>query len=196
MLFTGIIEATATVDKRSPGQLTIARPATFDDIKLGSSIAVSGTCLTIVSFDAQTMTFDVIPETFGKTTLGDLQTGSVVNLERALPAYGRFEGHVVQGHTEGVGEVIDVDVAKAETRLTIRPPAALRAMIVTKGSIAVDGVSLTVADVVGDHFSVALIPTTLTGTILGTKKPGDRVNLETDVLVRTLIAVSNKRISE
>ncbi|MEI8229760.1 MAG: riboflavin synthase [Candidatus Peregrinibacteria bacterium] len=187
-MFTGIIEATAKVTKLSGGKLTVERPKLFDDIKLGCSIAISGACLTVVSFDTKSMTFDVIPETFAKTTLGTLKKGDAVDLERALPAHGRFEGHVVQGHIEGVGEVVRVESVIGELRLTIRPPASLRPMIVTKGAIAVDGVSLTIANTSKDTFTIALIPTTLTGTILGEKKVGDGVNLETDILVRTLIA--------
>jgi riboflavin synthase alpha subunit/very-short-patch-repair endonuclease len=333
-VFTGIIEATAEVFSRGAGELTIERPRAFNDLRKGASIAISGACLTVAAFDGGSVTFDVMPETLRRTTIGVLKGGDRVNLERALPAHGRFEGHVVQGHGEGVGVVVSaptphppppwggegevvergrggktyparsiVERARAlrkrstkseallwgrlrdhqlgihfrrqrpvgrfildfyceesrvgievdggihqwqreydedreeelmargirlvhlksedierdidgtlrsivialqgtplpergrgrgggdgDFRLTIRIPPGLRHAVVPKGSIAVDGVSLTVADTGADTFTVALIPTTLSGTTLGERRRGDPVNIETDVLVRTLMA--------
>ncbi len=188
-MFTGIIEATAKVTAQESGRLTLERPASFDDVRLGSSIAVSGVCLTVRGMNATSLTFDVMPETLRKTTIGDWVMGDVVNLERALPAHGRFEGHVVQGHTEGTTEVMGVEQREGDVRLTVRIPQALRRVVIPKGSICLDGVSLTVADVGPGSCTVALIPMTLTATTLGSKRVGDRVNIETDILVRTLLAV-------
>jgi len=187
-MFTGIVESLAKVTVQGNGKLTLERPASFDDTKLGSSIAVSGVCLTVAEMDDRSLTFDVMPETMRKTTIGDMAIGDLVNLERALSAYGRFEGHVVQGHAEGTGEVIGLDQSGADVRLTIRIPVEMKRVIVPKGSVCLDGVSLTVADAGPNSCTVALIPMTLKGTTLGRKRMGDRVNIETDILVRTLLA--------
>lgn len=187
-MFTGIIEATALVRAQGGGRLTLERPGLFDDVKLGSSIAVSGVCLTVAEMDPKTLTFDVMPETVRNTTIGDWTIGDWVNLERALPAHGRFEGHVVQGHVEGIGEVIGMEQRGGDVRLAVRVPAEMKRFIVPKGSVCLDGVSLTVADIGSGSCTVALIPTTLASTTLGRKRMGDRVNIETDILVRTLLA--------
>lgn len=187
-MFTGIIESMAKVLDRRSDALTLERPATFDDVKIGSSIAVSGVCLTVTQLDREKLSFDVMPETTARTTIGILAIGDRVNLERALPAQGRFEGHVVQGHVEGTGEVMGVERIGHDVRLTIRIPADLGRAIVPKGSICLDGVSLTVAAAGPETCTVALIPMTLASTTLGNKRMGDRVNIETDVLVRTLLA--------
>lgn len=184
-MFTGIIEATAKVLERTSGVLVLARPASFDDMKIGSSICVSGVCLSVVSFDQNQMQFDVVAETWSKTKLGSLNAGDQVNLERALRADGRFEGHVVQGHVEGVAEVIAL--TKDHPLLTIRLPQDLLRFIIPKGSITIDGVSLTIAGTGTDTCSVALIPHTLAHTTLGSLKTGDRVNIETDVFVRAVL---------
>ncbi|MDO8468204.1 MAG: riboflavin synthase [Candidatus Peribacter sp.] len=187
-MFTGIIEATAKVIAQGSSRLTLERPGAFDDVKLGSSISVSGVCLTVAAMDARSLTFDVMPETVRITTIGDWTIGDLVNLERALPAHGRFEGHVVQGHAEATGEVTGLEKRGSDVRLTVRVPAEMKRVIVPKGSICLDGVSLTVADAANDFCTVALIPMTLQSTTLGTKRMGDRVNIETDILVRTLLA--------
>ena len=188
-MFTGIIEATARVLKAGKGRLVLERPVIFDDIKLGSSVSVSGVCLTVTTMDARSLTFDVMPETIAKTTIGGLSAGDPVNLERALPAHGRFEGHVVQGHVEGVGEVVGVVNDRTDVRVTILVSQNLRKLIIPKGSVAVDGISLTVAEAGPETFTVALIPTTLASTTLGGKRMGEKVNIETDILVRTLVAL-------
>lgn len=187
-MFTGIIESMAKVLDRRSGVLTLERPAMFDDVKIGSSIAVSGVCLTVTGLDERSLTFDVMPETVSKTTIGDHSISDFVNLERALPAHGRFEGHVVQGHVEATGEVAGKERQGEDVRLTIRVPDDLKRAIVPKGSICLDGVSLTVAAVSPETVTVALIPMTLASTTLGSKRMGDRVNIETDILVRTLLA--------
>ncbi len=345
-MFTGIVEATAKVTARQGGKLSIERPQAFDDVARGSSIAVVGVCLTVSALDEHALTFDVMPETVAKTTIGSLSIGDLINVERALPAHGRFEGHVMQGHVEGIGEVVGISSipqplppqeegektrgwkklptpgnilsfaramrkqpTKAEellwehvrddqlgcrfrrqyplggrildffcpkyriaieldgaihhahlqknddlmrdqylreeygvatlrlkneevlvntriaveqvrafvqqysaspslverglggeetmghglglgdVRLSIRAPSTLRHAIIPKGSIALDGVSLTIIDVGTDVFTIALIPLTLAQTTLGIKRMGDHVNIETDILVRTLLAI-------
>jgi len=185
MVFTGLIEEVAEVLKRTDHGLLIARPAPFNDIRIGSSIAVSGACLTIASLTDQSMGFDVHEETWARTKLGTLKKGDLVNLERALKAGERFEGHIVQGHVDCVGAVSIFSRgsgASRETYLTVRFPPPLRDLIVEKGSIAVDGVSLTVAHVDDEAFTVALIPETLTKTTFGNLQVGEGVNLEADIL--------------
>ncbi len=207
------------------------RPASFDDLKRGSSVCVSGACLTVTTLTEKEMAFDVVPETLRKTSLGEKKIGDRLNLERALPASGRFDGHIVQGHVEGVGVVVspslltsppggerDVCVSvvpqdnhktktcpspiggrvREEGRqasvLIIRPSRDLLPSIVSKGSITLDGVSLTVVDTTKDSFSVALIPTTLRETTLGLLAKGDRVNVETDILGRYVRQFSSSRL--
>ncbi|MFH1444522.1 MAG: riboflavin synthase [Candidatus Peregrinibacteria bacterium] len=193
-MFTGIVEATAKVTARQGGKLSIERPQAFNDVARGSSIAVAGVCLTVSILDEHSLTFDVMPETVAKTTIGSLSIGDLINVERALPAHGRFEGHVMQGHVEGIGEVVGLERKGEDVRLTIRAPSALRHAIIPKGSIALDGVSLTIVDVGTDVFTIALIPLTLAQTTLGIKRMGDHVNIETDILVRTLLAVGERVI--
>ncbi|HAI98825.1 TPA: riboflavin synthase [Candidatus Peribacteria bacterium] len=184
-MFTGIIEATAAVRACDNGKLSVERPRIFDDVQVGSSICVSGVCLTVKASDAQSLTFDTVPETLAKTTLGALNPGDRVNLERALSASGRFEGHIVQGHAEGAGEVTEIQPCEDESReLVIRLPQSLARRAVSKGSIAVDGVSLTIAEVDGCDVRIALIPHTLESTTLGSLNVSDHVNIETDILGR------------
>ncbi|WP_428389767.1 riboflavin synthase [Mucisphaera sp.] len=163
----------------------------------GDSIAVSGVCLTIADIQARkgggggdgvgTISFDVITETLNKTTLGRLKTGSPVNLEPAVLPTQPMGGHVVQGHVDATGEVTAIDNNPADWRLTLRPPLELMPTMVPKGSVCIDGVSLTLADRTDDTITVALIPTTLELTTLANLKPGDPVNLEADVLVKAII---------
>lgn len=183
-MFTGIIEATAEVVTMGGGKLTVRRPPAFRDVSIGSSICVSGACLTVTELTEAAMTFDVVPETLSKTTLGSKKEGDSVNLERALAASGRFEGHVVQGHVEGVGEV---GVPPSTSHLTISLPRQLLPFVVSKGSITLDGVSLTVASVEHDLVTVAIIPHTLAQTTLGSLRKDDRVNVETDILARVIL---------
>jgi len=183
-VFTGIIEAQAEIMKMTDNGIFVERPENFDDIKIGSSISVSGACLSVVSFDSDSMEFDVVSETFQITKLGSLKVGDRVNLERAMKASDRFEGHVVQGHIEGVGEVVSEKQEIESGKLIIKIPENLLIFIVSKGSITIDGVSLTVASISGNEITVALIPHTLKNTTLGFLNNGDKVNIETDVLVR------------
>ena len=190
-MFTGIIEAKAIVMQNSLGKFILSRPEIFTDIKIGSSISVSGVCLTIVKFDDVAMTFNIIEETFQKSKLGTLRRYDKVNLERAMKASDRFDGHVVQGHVEGVGIVTDLTPPPLSMRgegglVIVKVPTALQRFVLPKGSISLDGVSLTVAEIEGEKITVALIPHTLQNTTLGSLKEGDRVNIETDVLLRGL----------
>lgn len=187
-MFTGIIETAAEVLERTDRSLLIRRPDFFTDIALGGSIAVAGACLSAVRISADSIGFDVVPETFAKTSLGRLQKGDKVNLERSMLAGARFEGHVVQGHVEAVGEVIENrDFGPGQGwKLVVKIPADLVGAVVPKGSIALDGVSLTVAAIEGEKCTIALIPHTLEVTTFGVLKPGDPINIETDVMMRGL----------
>lgn len=180
-MFTGIIEATAEILEKTERGLSIDRPVSFDDVKIGSSIAVAGVCLTVTRLDDRSMGFDVVGETWEKTKFQDLQAGDHVNLERAMKMGDRFEGHIVQGHIKGTGKVL----LQKHGQLIVELPSGLMASVVPKGSIALDGVSLTIASVEGNHITVALIPHTFEHTTLGTLQKGDQVNVETDVMVRS-----------
>lgn len=193
-MFTGIVQAKGHLKKSTRTnfgvRLIIDRRAWQPAITFtrGDSICVSGVCLTLVEFDADTMSFDVIPETLAKTSLGALAVGDAVNLEPSVTATTPMGGHFMQGHVDGTGVVAAVET-KSEYRVRIRPSEALRDYIVDKGSIAVDGVSLTIASVNKDGtFDVALIPTTLELTTLSARKAGDLVNLEADILAKTVVA--------
>ena len=181
-MFTGIIETTASIQSITESTLMIQRPVEFDDVHIGSSIAVSGICLTVAELSDAALHFDLSSETLAKTTLHMSTQDDKLNLERALPANGRFDGHVVQGHVEGISEVLKVN----ESRLTVKIPDDQLPFIIPKGSLALDGVSLTVAELYGANCTVALIPHTLVHTTLGSVVAGDQLNLETDVLVRSV----------
>lgn len=195
-MFTGIVESTAKIFLNTKHGLTIARPKMFDDLKIGSSISVSGVCLSIVTFDDASISFDVIDETWKKTTLGNMKTGDYVNLERAVPAAGRFEGHVVQGHVQGTAEVADVKHRKDTSKgseITLGIPDELGLLVIPKGSIAIDGVSLTVIDTAENNCTIGLIPHTLAHTTLGDLQAGDIVNIETDIFGRYVLSFLLKR---
>jgi riboflavin synthase len=189
-MFTGIVEelgaVTGAETSEAGKRMTIRGPLTVSDLSVGDSIAVNGTCLTAVSVDHLAGTFDLelVLETLDRTSLGAVGVGSTVNLERAMPAAGRFDGHIVQGHVDGVGVVAIVEPEGMGRRLGIDIPEALERYVVEKGSITVDGVSLTVAAVHGHRVEIALIPHTLEVTTLGSKALGERVNLEVDILAK------------
>ncbi len=191
-MFTGIIETTAQVMEKSDDTLTLKRPPSFTDIKIGSSIAIGGVCLTVIEMNDQQISFNVIPTTWQKTRLGDLKIGERVNLERALAANGRFDGHIVQGHCEGVGIVENI-MENEHPIFVISTPKELVQFIVQHGSITIDGVSLTVAGCSEQSFSVALIPLTLRETTFGRLKIGDKVNLETDIVARYILKRGGER---
>ncbi len=191
-MFTGLVQAVGRVADLSPtaaGVRLRIDPADWAHRpQPGESIAVSGCCLTLAEpvGEARLLVFDAIPETLRLTTLADLQRGSRVNLEPCCTPTTLLGGHIVQGHIDGVGEVASV-VTEGEYRVRIRPPRGLMEFVTPKGSVCVDGVSLTIAGLGDDWFEVALIPTTLRETTLGELAAGSRVNLEMDVLAKTLV---------
>ncbi len=188
-MFTGLVVDVGTLSRLEPrqgGARLVLRPNSLkvDDLALGESIACSGCCLTVVARGDGLMSFDAVPETLARTTIGSWRPGSKVNLERALAMGERLGGHLVQGHVDAVGEVLSRAAEGQGARLAVSLPRAIAPLVAEKGSIAVDGVSLTVAAVSRDRFEVALIPETLARTTLGEAGPGTRVNLEADVLAR------------
>jgi riboflavin synthase len=178
-MFTGIVEELGTVVSIAPDRVRLSATTVLADAKVGDSIAVDGCCLTLVEMGEGWWDADVSDETLKRTTLGDRQPGDRVNLERPVRAQDRLGGHIVQGHVDGVGEIVE-----PAHDLRVRMPRDLLRYVVEKGSIAVDGVSLTVVDVLDDGFTVAVIPHTARVTTLGLKGPGDPVNLEVDVTVK------------
>jgi riboflavin synthase len=191
-MFTGIVSAVGTVVSAEPHRLGIHSPETARRLKVGSSVAVNGCCLTVVKKSPGTFFADVVPETLRRTNLGAARRGSKVNLELPLPAAGRLDGHLVQGHIDATGRVRRVAKVAAGVEVVIELPAALRPFVVEKGSIAVDGTSLTVAGVSRDsaRFKVALIPHTLAATVAGRYAAGTVVNLEADVVARYVAKAS------
>lgn len=187
-MFTGIVEEIGTVVAVEHGtgdaRLVLDGPGVVPGTGLGASIAVDGVCLTVTRTDGETFTVDVMPETLSRTTLGTLAPGSPVNLERAVRADGRLDGHLVQGHVDGTGTVLSRAPGPRWDDLELALPPDLARYVAEKGSITVSGVSLTVTHVTGRGFGVSLIPTTLAATTLGRLAPGDPVNLEVDVLAK------------
>jgi riboflavin synthase len=187
-MFTGIVEELGRVKAIEPQadalRLTIEGPLVVSDANRGDSIAVSGTCLTVVEHDANSFTADVMQETLNLTSLAGIKVGDSVNLERAMTAATRFGGHVVQGHVDGLGEIISRTPSENWELVQVRIPKQLMKYIVLKGSITIDGVSLTVNEVGDDFIGLSLIPETLKLTTLGSKQPGDKVNVEADVMAK------------
>lgn len=182
-MFTGLIEEQGRVlTPPRNGKLSLAASKVTEGLALGDSIAVNGVCLTVSAFSGQRFTADVMPETLHRSNLGELRTGSLVNLERALPATGRFGGHFVSGHIDGVGSLLSVRPEGNALIFSIRAAPELLRGIVEKGSVAIDGISLTVVEVTETLFSVSVIPHTAAVTTLAGKRPGDRLNLETDMI--------------
>jgi riboflavin synthase len=185
-LFTGIVEELGTIRSVRRGAasavLSIGAAEVLSDLKIGDSVAVNGVCLTVTSLDDGGFTADVMHETLGRSSLGALAPGGRVNLERAMPANGRFGGHIVSGHIDGTGKVASVRPDDNALWYTISAAPELLRYIVEKGSITIDGISLTVASVDEVSFSVSLIPHTAAVTTLGKKRAGDTVNLETDII--------------
>ncbi len=187
-MFTGIVEELGTVEaveqQGDAIRLSIRASLVLEDAGLGDSIAVNGCCLTVVEHDGQLWTADVMQETLDKTSLAGIGPGDRVNLERAVTADKRLGGHIVQGHVDGVGTVVRREPSEHWEVVEIALPDGLGKYLVDKGSITVDGVSLTVVEAGPDSFTVSLIPETLARTTLGFRQPGDRVNLEADVLAK------------
>jgi riboflavin synthase len=190
-LFTGIIEAVGTLAALEPRGsqvgVLIDAPALIAGVRIGDSIAVNGTCLTVTRIDAGRLSFDAVRETLERTALGDQRAGARMNLERAMRADARLDGHIVQGHVDGTGRVDALDRDGDDVRFAVQCDPEVARYLVPKGSVAIDGVSLTVVGVTADGFDVALIPHTLTATNLGDRRPGDRVNLEADVLGKYVV---------
>ena len=183
-MFTGIVEEIGKVKGVSPGRLNIEASKVIDGTKPGDSISISGACLTVTSISNNDFCVEAMLETIRRTNLGRLQFGDAVNLERAVPADGRFGGHFVQGHVDDVGKVLSVKPEEGAFIARISAPSYLMPYVVTKGFIAVDGVSLTVFDYDDFSFSVSLVGYTREHTTLGIMKPGDVVNLEVDIIAK------------
>ncbi|HPF20754.1 MAG TPA: riboflavin synthase [Syntrophomonas sp.] len=187
-MFTGIIEEKGTINRIDKGiqssRIEIKARTVLEGTKIGDSIAINGVCLTVTSLGDHHFTADIMAETLAKTNLGQMNSGQPVNLERALRLSDRLGGHLVQGHVDGQGIIAEQKKMDIATILRIKAEQDLLAYIVKKGSIAIDGISLTVADLLADSFTVSLIPHTFANTTLGYKKPGDSVNLETDIIGR------------
>lgn len=185
-MFTGLVEELGKVKTIEKGaksvRITIAAKKVLEDVKLGDSIAVNGTCLTAVDFDSTYFTADVMPETVNKTVLAHLRPGDLVNLERTLRLGDRFGGHMVSGHVDSVGKIIAKDQNDIAIIVKISVTSETSRYIIKKGSIAIDGISLTVVEATDTWFSVSLIPHTAKMTTLGYKRVGDSVNLETDII--------------
>lgn len=185
-MFTGIIEETGKIKSVTRGSasavLTIEASKVLEDVSDGDSIAVNGVCLTVTSFTASYFTADVMHETLDHSSLGTLCSGSTVNLERAMKADGRFGGHIVSGHIDGTGTIADIKRDDNATWYTISTSPDITRLIVEKGSIAIDGISLTVASVTDSSFRVSIIPHTSAETTLSLRKTGDTVNLENDCI--------------
>jgi riboflavin synthase len=183
-VFSGIVETLGTVRAHTPARIEIVPRAPFAHLELGESIAVNGACLTVATVDGEAFTADVMPETLQRTTLGELTEGATVNLERALKFGDRVGGHMVSGHVDATGIVTALREDANARWVTISTPDDIIDLVAEKGSIAVDGISLTVVDVFEAAFTVSLIPVTLAQTIAGAWRVATRVNLEVDLIAR------------
>jgi len=196
-VFTGIIEelgeVVAVQAQDDSAVLVVRASLVANDMPHGASVAVNGVCLTVVDAAGARLSFDVMAETLKRSVIGSLRPGERVNLERAVRADGRLDGHIVQGHVDGTGVLISRTPGEAWDRVRFGMPADLARYVAEKGSIAVDGVSLTVTSVGNDWFEVGLIPETLRATTLGAKQPGDPVNLEVDVLAKYVARLAEVR---
>ena len=187
-MFTGIVEEMGTIKsiskKSKSAVLSISGNVIFEDMKIGDSIAVNGVCLTVTSFSSNIFTADVMEVTMKSSGLGKLTSGSPVNLERAMPSNGRFGGHIVSGHIDGTGTITSITPSENSSLYTITSSPDILRYIIKKGSITIDGISLTVTNVNTTSFSVSIIPHTAKATILHTKTVGSLVNLENDILAK------------
>ncbi|RIK66565.1 MAG: riboflavin synthase [Planctomycetota bacterium] len=190
-MFSGIVDQVGEVValKEVPGGCTlgIRAPGYWRGIDHGASIAIDGVCLTVTRVADDDAMFDVVAETLRRSTLGRLRTGHRVNLQKSLKAGDSIDGHFVQGHVDAIGRIARVEESPAESKWWYEVDGAARCCMIPKGSVAVDGISLTIADVSGPLFSTALIPTTLARTTLGSKREGDHVNIETDIIARVVL---------
>lgn len=196
-MFTGIVEEIGTVTSITPGknslQLNIKCTKVLSDVNKGDSIAVNGVCLTVVGYSTYQFTADVMPETVKATTLQGLRPGSFVNLERAMAANGRFGGHFVSGHVDGTGEIISVRQKENAVYMEINLADDLLRYFIQKGSVTVDGTSLTVFGVTDKGFVISLIPVTQEDSLLGRKRTGDKVNVECDLLAKYMERLISKK---
>ena len=183
-MFTGIVEEIGTINNLVNSVLTIQAEKVLTDIKLGDSIAVNGTCLTVVNFTESKFSVDLAPETLRRTTFGDLNPGDTVNLERALSANDRFVGHMVQGHVDATGRVISIRDEGDSSIFRISNPKRLKPYLVEKGFIAIDGISLTIVKALTSSFTLSVIPYTRINTNLRDQRIGGKVNLEVDILAK------------
>ncbi len=181
-MFTGIIEELGTVERMGGGSLVIGAKKVLTDVEVGDSISVNGICLTVTSFDSRHFTADVMPETVRRTSLSELRQGSPVNLERALTLSSRLGGHIVSGHIDGTGTIVSMKEEGNAVLMKVAADAAILRGIVEKGSVALDGISLTVAAVTDEDFTVSLIPHSREVTNLSTKKKGSLINIENDII--------------
>ena len=202
-IFTGIIEEIGRIERINRGSLSasirVVADAVLEGTKIGDSICVNGVCLTVTGLDGKSFTADVMEETMRRSGLKDLKINSAVNLERAMPADGRFGGHIVSGHIDGTGTIASIKKEEMAVWYEVKTDSSLLRYIVEKGSIAIDGISLTVARVTGESFAVSIIPHTISETTLSDKSIGDTVNLETDIIgkyVEKMISSDDKNISQ
>ncbi|HUX93444.1 MAG TPA: riboflavin synthase [Ignavibacteriaceae bacterium] len=196
-MFTGLVEEIGKLENKIPEglgyRLIISASKVLDDLEIGSSISVNGTCLTVVKLEKNTFSVEAIEETLKKTNLGELKTGGKVNLERSLKVDARLGGHFVLGHVDTTGEILDVKELSNSHFVKISFPEKFRQYLIYVGSVAIDGVSMTVAELSGNTFSVGVIPHTWEETIFSTRKAGDTVNLEFDVLGKYVERIMNEK---
>lgn len=183
-MFTGLVEEKGTILKISQNQICVKAEKVLEGSRIGDSIAVNGVCLTVTRLTGGGFWADVMPETFSRSNLGSLIPGALVNLERAMAADGRFGGHIVSGHIDGRGKITRIQRDGNAVRFWIAADKAILRLIVEKGSITVDGISLTVVSVSDSDFSISIIPHTLEETTLGSRQVGDSVNLENDIIAK------------
>jgi len=198
-MFTGLVEEIGLVESNKistkEARISIKRPSSFDDLRIGDSISINGTCLSVIDLNNGVMGFDVMPESLNKTNITDLKSGSKVNLERALRAGDRLGGHFVTGHIDYKAQVSSIIRKSDMVRIEISLPKEYQRYIVSKGSVTIDGVSLTVGEVLKKSFSVYLIPHTLKTTTLGLKKTQDTVNIEVDLLAKYITKSASEKQS-
>ena len=190
-MFTGIVEEVGTVRSAGSGRMAVSASKVVADLKVGDSVCVNGTCLTATSIDDAGFAVDVVPETLRRTNLGSLAAGDRVNLERSMAIGDRFGGHIVQGHIDATGEVVSIESEAEALVVSIRAPASVMRYVVEKGFVAVDGTSLTVVNCGAQSFTVTIIPHTRDNTVFGSRKVGDLVNLEADIIAKYVERVSS-----
>ena len=187
-MFTGIVEEVGRIKSADPGHLVVSASTVMGGMKVGDSVCINGACLTVTSFEGEgdngSFSLDVVPETLRRTNLGELKPGHPVNLERSMPADGRFGGHIVQGHVDGTGKVRSIKADGEASLISFDAPPSVMRYVVEKGFIAVDGASLTVVNCDQNSFMVTIIPHTRENTVFGHRDVGDTVNLEADIIAK------------